>query len=120
MNRAEIRKKTRAVATSLVFEKGYVSPVDLFIRMEVISPQYYQDWRMGRIAYLEKVTAGGLGKLNTILGELESYARSQGWYPSKTVYNKWGKGAKKRLRYSKSGKPNVEEIYVTHYVKRQG
>jgi len=120
MNRAEIRKKTRAAATSLVFEKGYVSPVDLLIRMEVISPQNYQDWRMGRIAYLEKVTAGGLGKLNTILGELESYARSQGWYPSKTVYNKWGKGAKKRLRFSKSGRPNVEEIYATHYVKGRG
>ena len=120
MNREEIRKKTRAAATSLIFEKGYVSPVDLFIRMEVITSQNYQDWRMGRIAYLEKVTAGGLGKLNTILGELQIYARSQGWYPSKTVYNKWGKGAKKPLRFSKSGRPNVEELYATHYVKRQG
>ncbi len=74
---------------------------------------------MGRIAYLEKVAAGGLGKLNTILGELRTYARSQGWYPSKTVYNKWGKGAKNRLRFSKSGRPNLEELYATHYVKKE-
>ncbi len=118
MNRAEIRKKTRAAATDLVTEKGYVSPVDLFIKMKVISPQDHQDWRMGRIAYLEKVTSGGLGKLNTILEELRAYARYQGWYPSKTAYNKWGKGHKKRLRFSKSGRSNLEEIYATHYVKR--
>jgi len=120
MNRAEIREKTRAAATSLIFEKGYVSPVDLYIRMEVISPQDYQDWRMGRITYLEKVTARGLGKLNTIIEELRTYARSQGWYPSKTDYNKWGKGAKKRLRFTKSGRPSLEELYATHYLKRQG
>ena len=120
MNRAEIREKTRAAATSLIFEKGYVSPVDLYIRMEVISPQDYQDWRMGRITYLEKVTVGGLGKLNTIIEELRIYARSKGWYPSKTDYNKWGKGAKKRLRFTQSGRPSLEELYTTHYVKRQG
>ena len=40
---------------------------------------------MGRISYLEKVTSGGLGKLNTILSELRAYARSQGWYPSKNT-----------------------------------
>ena len=118
MNRAEIRKKTRAAANNLVAEKGYVSPVDLFIKMKVISPQNYQDWRVGRIACLERVTTGGLGKLNTILKELRDYARSQGWYPSKTVYNKWGKGRKIRLRFSKSGRPNLEEIYSTHYVKK--
>ena len=118
MNRAEIRKKTRAAATELIYEKGYVSPVDLFIMMQVISPQDYQDWRMGRIAYLEKITSGGLGKLNTILSELGAYARSQGWYPSKTVYNKWGKGHKKGLRFSKSGRSAIEDVYSTHYVKR--
>ncbi len=120
MNRAEIRKKTRAAATSLIFEKGYVSPVELFIKLQVISQQDYQAWRMGRIAYLEKVTAGGLGKLNTILDELRTYARTQEWYPSKAVYNKWGKGAKKRLRFSKTGRANLEELYATHYVRRQG
>jgi len=118
MNRKELREKTRASANDLVAEKGYVSPVDLFIKMNVISQQDYRDWRMGRIAYLERVTAGGLGKLNTILNELRTYARSQGWYPSKTVYNKWGKGRKIRLRFSKSGRANLEEIYATHYVKK--
>jgi len=119
MNRAEIRKKTRTAVTDLVAEKGYVSPVDLFISMRVISPQVYRDWRMGKIAYLEKVAAGGLGKLNTILDELRACALSRGLYPSRTVYNKWGKGHKKRLRFSKSGRPNLEEIYSTHYVKRK-
>jgi len=34
MNREGIREKTRVAATSLIFEKGYVSPVDHFIKMK--------------------------------------------------------------------------------------
>lgn len=119
MKKAIIRKKTIAVAADILLEKGYVSPVDLLLRMELISPQDYRDWRLGRVAYLERVTDGGLGKLNTILRELRAYARSQGLKPSKTIYNKWGKGNKKRLRFSKSGRSNVEDIYATHFVKHK-
>ena len=29
---------------------------------------------------------------------------------------RWGKGPKQRLRFSKSGKPKLEEVYATHFV----
>lgn len=102
----------------LIHEKGYISPVDLFLKMEVITPRDYEDWRMGRITYLERVTRGVRGKLNTILIELKAYAVREGLKPSKTVYNKWGKGAKQKLRFTKSGLPHVENLYETHYIKK--
>jgi hypothetical protein len=72
---------------------------------------------MGRIPYLEKVTGGGLGKLNAILQELRSFARHKRLKLSWTGYNKWGKGKKIRLRFSKSGSPYMENLYATHYVR---
>jgi len=34
-----------------------------------------------------------------------------------TAYNKYGKGKKARLRFSKSGNEKIEKTYATHYVK---
>jgi hypothetical protein len=33
-----------------------------------------------------------------------------------TGYNQYGKGVKRRLRFSKSGQKNIEDRYATHYV----
>jgi hypothetical protein len=47
------------------------------------------------------------------------YARKHDLKPSWTAYNKWGKGNKTRLRFSKSGDENIEKLYATHYVSQQ-
>ena len=54
------------MTSALLQEKGYISPVDVFI-----------------------------------------------W----TGYNPWGKRGGKRLRFSKSGAPQIEAAYATHFVK---
>jgi hypothetical protein len=115
MNIAEISKKTRSVAAILLQERGYIAPVEVLVKMEVISPMAYEDWRMGRVPYLERVTACGLGKLNTILKTLSALAAEQGLKPSLSVYKKWGKGKIIRLRFSKTGSPHMENKYATHY-----
>jgi len=115
VNTTDISKKTRSVAAVLLRERGYIAPVEVLVKMEVVSPIAYEDWRMGRVPYLEKVTACGLGKLNTILKTLRVLAAEQGLKPSLTVYKKWGKGKKIRLRFSKTGSPYMEELYATHY-----
>lgn len=117
MNEADINKKTRSVAALLLRERGYIAPVEVLLKMEVLSPTAYEGWRMGRVPYLEKVTACGLGKLNTILKTLRVLAAEQGLKPSLTVYKKWGKGKKSRLRFSKTGSPYMEELYATHYCR---
>jgi hypothetical protein len=117
MNREELKKKVRVTAGSLLYTKGYISPVDLLIAMEKLSPKNYEDWRMGRIPYLEKVCETNLSKLTSIMKELRSYAHENGLKSSLTVYQKWGKGNKIRLRFSKSGIPQIEEAYATHYIR---
>lgn len=116
MNRHNLRKRVWECAGQLVAEKGYVSPVDLLVKMERVTPQQVEDWRFRRIPYLERITAGNLASMNTILLALREFAGSAGLKPSLTAYLSWGKGPKQRLRFSKYGSPAVEEKYATHYV----
>ena len=36
--------------------------------------------------------------------------------PSVTAYMRWGKGPTQRLRFTKTGDPNLEEAYARHFV----
>jgi len=94
-----------------------VAPVEVLLQMQRITRQQYEDWRFGRIPYLERVTVGGLGKMSRILRIIEQHARTLNLKPSPTVYHKWGKGGKRIvLRFSKSGEPNLEAAYSRHYL----
>ena len=98
-----------------------VTPVEVLLRLQRITKQQHEDWRFGRIPYLERVCAGNLSKLSAILRILDLHARSLGLKPSQTVYHKWGQGGKHIiLRFSKSGAPALEAAYSRHYVARAG
>lgn len=116
MSRHDLRKRVWECAGQLIAEKGCVSPVELLVKMERLSPKQVEDWRFRRIPYLERVTNGNLGKMNTILLMLREFARSAQLKPSLTVYMSWGKGPKQKLRFSKYGSRPVEDMYATHYV----
>jgi hypothetical protein len=120
VSRKKIEQSVRQNAEELIKETGYVSPADLLIKMDRLTPKQVEDWRFKRIPYLERVTAGGLGKLNHILNTLRKFSQEQNLKPSITVYKSWGKEPKKQLRFSKSGSPYMEERYSTHYVRKKG
>ncbi len=67
MSKVKVEKQVRRHATELVKEKGYVSPVDLLVRTDRLTPKQVEDWRFKKIPYLERVTVGNLSKLNHIL-----------------------------------------------------
>lgn len=91
----------------------------MLMRIGVLSAQDYENWRFGRVPYLEKVCKTNLSKLSFMMRELSTYARQNHLRPSWTAYNQWGvKGRKIRLRFSKSGDSSIEEGYATHYVAK--
>jgi len=55
------------VVDDLLLEKGFVAPVELFIRMDLLSPESAENWRRGRISYLERVIRCNLSKASRIL-----------------------------------------------------
>ncbi|MDW7650375.1 MAG: hypothetical protein SCK29_00945 [Bacillota bacterium] len=117
MGKEQLYKRVHCCAEELLAEKGYIIPVELLVRMDRLKAKRVEDWRFRRIPYLERVTGGSLGKMNTILQALREFARASGLKPSRTVYMSWGKGPKVRLRFSKSGTAYMEELYSTHFIQ---
>ena len=60
--------------------------------------------------------AHGLHRLSRILRILRFHAHDVKLVLSVTAYMRWGKGPKQRLRFTKTGEPNLEEAYARHFV----
>ena len=100
----------------LLLEKGFVAPLELFIRMDLLSPEAVENWRRGRIAYLERVIGCNLSKASRILRILQMHAHDLDLKPSLTEYKRWTKGSRPLLRFSKTGDLNIEDAYARHFV----
>jgi hypothetical protein len=92
-----------------------VTPVDVLIHMTLLTAKDLEDWRLGRIPYLERVIQCNLAKASRILRILRMHAHDLNLKPSQTVYMKYGRG-RYRLRFSKTGDPKLEEAYSRHYI----
>jgi len=93
-----------------------VAPVDVLIGMDLLKPDQLEQWRRGQVQCLERVIAGSLPRLSRLLRILRYHAHDLNLKPSATVYMRHGKGARQRLRFTKSGDAKLEEAYATHFV----
>ena len=116
MNNIALEKRIKGIINELSDEKGYISSVDVLIKLNYLSRTDYENWRQGKIDYLEKVCKTNLNKLKTINRVIKRTSTKMNFKPSWTAYNEWGKGQKKKLRFCKSGNENIEYAYSTHYV----
>ena len=107
----------RAVAKQLA-EGNVVAPVDVLVGMGLLRTDHLEDWRRGRIAYLERVITCNLSRVSRILRIMRFHAHDLDLTPSFTVYNRYGKGPRQRLRFSKTGDANLDSAYATHFVRR--
>src|SRR5262245_26956973 len=97
----------RAVAAILVSGK-VVAPV--------VVPKDLEDWRSGRVPYLERVIHGSLSRLSRLLRILGFHCHDLNLVPSQTAYVKWGKGPRTPLRFTKTREEQLEKIYARHFV----
>ena len=90
----------------------------------VLTKQKYEDWRYGKVDYLERVCNCNLKQLSFIMKQIRAYSIKAGYKPSFCYYKRWGIKKKNGqghkpvipLRFSKSGNPEIEKAYATHYV----
>ena len=115
-NRSQIKKHVIQAAESTLYHKHYVSPVDILMGIGYLQPVHLQEWRKGKIPYLESMVQASLGKISFAMKCFRDWAHQKGLKPSQTVYLSRTRGSKKELRFSKSGNPMIEEAYLTHYV----
>ena len=105
----------RAVEEQLACGK-VVTPIDVLVSMCLLEPAQVQDWRRGRVPYLERVINCNLTRLSRLLRILRFHAHDLNLIASVTAYRRWGKGPKQRLRFTKTGDPKIEEAYARHFV----
>jgi len=119
MNNKELEKKVKQLVSELSYLKGYVSSVDVLLKLGYITQSDYQNWRLGKIEYLEKVCEANLHKLSTVNKFIRKFAAEWNLEGSWTGYNKFGKGPKKRLIFSKTRDSKIEYAYATHYLNKK-
>ena len=118
MNNKELEKKVKQFTSELAYKKGYVCSVDVLLKLGFLTEADYQNWRFGRIPYLEKVCQVNLTKLSAVNKFIRKYSAEWNLEESWTGYNKWGKGPKKRLIFSKTRDNKIEYAYATHYLNK--
>ena len=105
-------------AVEVLLARGdVVAPVEVFVEMKLLSPESVNDWRRGRVPCLERVIRCNLSEASRVLRVLRLHVHDLNLRPSITVYMRHGKGAKSRLRFSKSGELPLEEAYSRHFVR---
>ena len=119
MNRQQLPSKLRAIIYELLQQKGYVTAVDVFMKLGYLDPKDYERRRMKRVPYLERVIKVNLSRISFIMKALRRICREAGLKASWTGYNSWGKGKKIRLRFSKTGNESIERAYATHFVPKK-
>ncbi len=124
MNDQELIVKVNSSMYHQCKSRGFAAPVDVLMDIGILQKDKYEDWRFGRIPYLERVCMVNLRKLSTVRHQMRVYAQKAGLKPSLCYYKQWGtkklggQGGKPviPLRFSKSGNPDVERWYATHFV----
>lgn len=105
----------RAVLAILT-KSTVVAPVDVAVGMGVLRAKDLEDWRFGRIPYLERVMLANLSKLRRILRILGFLCHDLHLGASMTTYVRWGKGPRTSLRFTKTSEERLEKIYARHFV----
>lgn len=96
---------------------NFVSSIEVMQRMCILKKEHVDDWKKGRIPYLEKVITCNLSKANRILQLMRFHAHDLNMKPSVTTYTRKVKSKKIELRFSKSGTKKVEDTYSRHFIQ---
>ena len=114
-NSAKLEQRVVRAAEAALAERQFVSAVDVLVGIGWLAPSHVEEWRQGRVEYLERVTQANLAKLSAAMKLLRTWAMSQGLVPSETAYVARTRD-RRDLQFSKSGNPDIERAYRTHWV----
>jgi hypothetical protein len=119
LNRSELKIKILNTSNQLIAKKGFICSIDVLCELDYLNKDQISDWRFGKIQYLEKVCVKNLGTLTFINRTIKEIAKGKNLKPSWTAYNRFGKGVKTRLIFSKSKDEKIENAYATHYIDKE-
>jgi len=114
-NRGDIDRRVVRAAEEALAKRKFVTAIDVLVGVGWLEPRRVDEWRQGRVDYLERVTVANLGKISTAMRSFRGWAQARGLKPSETAYVARTRD-RRPLRFSKSGNPEIELGYRTHWV----
>jgi hypothetical protein len=115
-NQPELERRVHRAAEAALARQQYVSAIDVLCGMGLLAPVRVDDWRKGRVDFLERVIQGNLHKISSSMAIFRRWVAEKGLKPSETGYVRCSRGGTVALQFSKSGDPEIEKSYRTHYV----
>jgi hypothetical protein len=112
---SKLERRVVRVAAAALAERQYVTAIDVLVGVGWLAPRRVDEWRQGRVDYLERVVEAGLGNISTAMRVFRRWGQQRGLKPSETGYVARSRGGQP-LRFSKSGDPSIERAYRTHWV----
>src|SRR5947199_9316102 len=113
--RGEIDRRVVRAAEAALAKRKFVTAIDVLVGVGWLEPRRVDEWRQGRVDYLERVTVANLGKISTAMRSFRRWAQARGLRPSETAYVARTRD-RRPLRFSKSGDAGIERAYRTHWV----
>jgi hypothetical protein len=111
----KVEGRVAEAAVTALSERSFVTAVDVFVRIGWLAPVRVDEWRQGRIEYLECGMQVNPAKITTAMTYLRRWARGRGLVASETTYVSRTRD-RRPLRFSASGDPEVERNYRTQWV----
>ena len=110
MNDKNLERKVIAEMDREIESQGYSAPVEVLMALGYLSSGDFNEWKSGRVSFLEKVLRIGPSKVLDLLTVMSSHAKKQGYKPQKGDYGK--------LRFSRTGNGVIEARYAQHYIDK--
>lgn len=111
-----LNPRVERVVAAFLGQGQVVTPVNVLIGISLLAPAGLEDWRRGRIPYIEHVIDGNLTLLSQLLRILQFHAHNLNLKPTIAVYLREGNDLKQRLRLTKTGDAKLEEAYARHFL----
>ena len=102
-------------AEAALTQRKFVTPVDVLVGIGWVPQSVVEQWRHGRLAYLECGVQANLSRLSTAMRVFRGWAQRSGLRPSETEYVTSTRD-RRPLRFSASGDSAIARAYRTHWV----
>ena len=101
-----------AAVAKILSRQRDVSPVEVFVELNLLAADDLLRWKRGQVPYFERVIRCNLSRAGRILRVLHFHAHDLNLKPSTSCHHH----SKQALRFSKSGERLIEQAYSRHFV----
>lgn len=117
-NQNRLEQRIVEAAEAAIAQKKFVSAIDVLVGIRWLTPSLVNQWRQGRLPYLEEGMSVDLEKLSSALKLFRSWAERRVLESSETAYMSSTRD-RRPLRFSASGQEAIERAYRTHWVSQE-